>query len=139
MKKKLMASILAAAMVVSIAVGCGKTEETADAGNADSKGNAYPNELTVTFEETHTIHAIRVALNPQNIWGKRTQTFAVLIMDENGEQQTLIPESAYEFDPDRGNEVILEFETAAVTSVTLEFTANTGASGGQVAEFEIFE
>lgn len=104
-------------------------------GSADS----YPNELTVSFEETHTIHAIRVALNPDSIWGKRTQTFSVLYDNGDGENQTLIPETDYEFSPDRGNEVILEFEELPVNSVTLQFTANTGASGGQVAEFEIYE
>lgn len=104
-------------------------------GSADS----YPNELTVSFEEEHTVHAIRVALNPDSIWGKRTQTFSVLSGNTEGENQTLLPETAYEFSPDRGNEVILEFDGTSVTSVTLQFTGNTGASGGQVAEFEIYE
>lgn len=114
----------------------GKTEGASYwEGSADS----YPNELTVSFEEAHTIRAIRVALNPDSIWGKRTQTFSVFYANAEGEGNLLLPETAYEFSPDRGNEVILDFEETPVTSLTLQFTANTGALGGQVAEFEIYE
>lgn len=105
----------------------------------EGASNAYPNDLTVTFAEARNIHALRVALNPQDIWGKRIQTFSVLMTDEAGEQQILVAEADYEFNPDRGNEVILEFDETSVTSVTLEFTENTGASGGQVAEFELYQ
>lgn len=104
-------------------------------GSADS----YPNDLTVTFDSERNIHAIRVALCPDAIWGKRTQTFSVKITDGSGMERELFAENSYEFSPNRGNEVILEFEECGITSVTLHFTGNTGASGGQVAEFEIYE
>lgn len=105
----------------------------------EGKPDNYPNELTVTFAETRTIHAIRLALNPKSIWGKRIQTFAVNYTDAAGEQKQLLASADYEFDPNRGNEVILEFADTEVTSVTLVITNNTGATGGQVAEFEIYE
>ena len=38
MKKKLMASILAASMLVSMAAGCGNTEEQTDAPAAEASG-----------------------------------------------------------------------------------------------------
>lgn len=104
-------------------------------GAADS----YPNELSLTFAEPHTIHTIRIALNPDSIWGKRTQTFAIMMTDVLGEEQVLRPEQEYVFDPAYGNEVIIEVEDVELMSVTLIFTANTGASAGQVAELEVYE
>ncbi|WP_310604930.1 discoidin domain-containing protein [Anaerosporobacter sp.] len=103
-------------------------------GSADS----YPNELLVKFKEERNIHAIRVALNPASVWGKRTQSFYVTVSYDGESYETLVEEKAYDFDPDRGNEVIIEFDDIDVRAVALNFTANTGATGGQVAEFEIY-
>lgn len=100
--------------------------------------DAYPNELSVKFKEDKTIHAIRVAINPDSVWGKRTQTFSVLVTYDGEAYETLLDEKGYEFDPSTGNEVILEFEDTQVKGIMLSFTANTGATGGQVAEFEIY-
>lgn len=105
----------------------------------EAKADTYPNELSVSFEEPRTIHGIKVALNPEKIWGKRLQSFSINYTDENGETKELYPEGHYTFDPDRGNEVVFEFDDVTVMSVILIFTENTGAGGGQVAEFEIYE
>lgn len=98
----------------------------------------YPNELSVSFAEPRNIHAIKVCLNPESIWGKRIQTFSVSYLDAEGAKQELFAENHYTFDPKKGNEVVLEFEEVEVTSVILTFTDNTGATGGQVAELEIY-
>ena len=100
--------------------------------------DGYPNELSVTFKEDKTIHAIRVAINPDSVWGKRTQTFSVKVTYDGEGYETFLDEKGYEFDPSTGNEVILEFDDTQVKGVMLSFTANTGATGGQVAEFEIY-
>ena len=100
--------------------------------------DSYPNNLSVKFKETKTIHAIRVALNPDSIWGKRTQNFSILISKDGETYEPFIEEKTYEFDPDKGNETIIEFDDTEVMGVELEFTANTGAGAGQVAEFEIY-
>ena len=98
----------------------------------------YPNELSVSFAEPRNIHAIKVCLNPESIWGKRIQTFSVSYLDTEGEKKELFAEDHYIFDPKCGNEVVLEFDEVEVLSVILTFTDNTGATGGQVAELEIY-
>lgn len=111
---------------------------TGGASYWEGKKDAYPNELTVNLKELKSIHAIRLCLNPANIWSKRTQEFAVNISSDGETYTELIPKAAYEFNPDRGNEAVLEFDTVETQYVQLMFYSNTGAGGGQVAEFEIY-
>ncbi len=113
-------------------------EKTIGVSYWEGAEGTYPNELSVSFEEVQKIHAIKICLNPESIWGKRIQTFSVDYVDEAGKRQELFPEDHYTFDPKKGNEVVLEFDETDVTSVILTFTDNTGATGGQVAEFEIY-
>ncbi len=103
-------------------------------GGADN----YPNILTLRLEEASAVHAIRVALCPQKIWGKRTQEFSVEISSDGENYRELIPLAAYEFDPARGNEVILEFEEIEAEYIELKFNSNTGGAGAQVAELEVY-
>lgn len=100
--------------------------------------DSYPNILTVNLEEIKSIHTVRVCLSPMSIWGKRTQTFSVNISNDNEIFTELIPEQQYTFDPDTGNEVVLTFDTVDVKYVQLKFTENSGATGAQVAEFEVY-
>lgn len=99
----------------------------------------YPNYLTVDLDSIQTFHAIRIALNPMAIWGKRTQTIAVQISDDGENFTTLAGEKQYIFDPDTGNEVQILFDDTQARYVELVFTENSGAGGGQVAEFEIYQ
>lgn len=103
-------------------------------GAADS----YPNTLTVKLEEPSQIHAVRLCLCPQNVWAKRTQEIEISISTDGENFEVLFPKEAYEFDPDRGNEVILNFDSTEAAAVRLTFYSNTGAAGGQLAEFEIY-
>ncbi len=98
----------------------------------------YPNTLTVDLEQPSKIHAIRVALSPIAAWGKRTQTFAVKLSDDGENFKDFIDSKQYTFDPDTGNEVQLAFDEIETRYVQLVFTENSGAGGGQVAEFEIY-
>lgn len=104
----------------------------------EGKANSYPNIITMDLKKAASIHAIRICLNPQSIWGKRTQTFAVQVSSDGVSFQQLIPTKQYTFDPDTGNEVIFSFDAIETQYVQLEFTENSGAGGAQVAEFEIY-
>ncbi|MFA9380961.1 MAG: discoidin domain-containing protein [Acetanaerobacterium sp.] len=105
----------------------------------EGKQDAYPNTLTLDFEEMKKIHAIRVCINPNAIWGKRTQTFSVNVSEDGEAFTELVASAAYDFDPATGNYVIINLEAEPETQyIQLEFTANTGAAGGQVAEFEVY-
>ena len=115
-----------------------KDGKTAGVSYWEGAPDAYPNILTATFEEEKSIHAIKVCLCPQSVWGARTQTFRVEISADGEDFEELIPSKDYEFNPDTANEVVLEFDTITCKAVQLVFTANTGASGAQVAEFEIY-
>ncbi len=99
----------------------------------------YPNYLTVDLESIQQFHAIRVALSPMAIWGKRTQTFAVNLSDDGKNFKPFIDSKQYTFDPDTGNEVQLLFDDTKARYVQLVFTENSGAGGGQVAEFEVYQ
>lgn len=98
----------------------------------------YPNTLTVDLKQPSKIHVIRVALCPDPAWGKRTQTFSVQISEDGKKFTDFIDSKQYTFDPDTGNEVQLIFEDIKTRFVQLSFTENSGAGGGQVAEFEIY-
>jgi len=113
-------------------------------GNADgasyweAEGDSYPNEIVLDLLELSSIHAIKVRLNPAYIWGKRTQTFEVQVSVDGESYDILEEETIYTFDPDYGNEVLLEFEAISVQYIKLIFTDNTGANGAQVAELEVY-
>ncbi len=98
----------------------------------------YPNSLTVDLDAPTKIHTIRLTLNPLAIWGKRTQTIAVNISKDGENFTELIPSEQYTFDPALGNEVQLPFEEVEAQFVELVITENSGAGGGQIAEFEVY-
>lgn len=104
----------------------------------EAAADSYPNILTINLKEAAPVNGIRIRLCPINLWGKRTQTFAVNVSLDGESYKQLIPIEEYTFDPGRGNEAILQFDTLEVQYVQLEFTGNSGAGGAQVAEFEIY-
>ncbi|WP_406673463.1 CARDB domain-containing protein [Nonomuraea sp. N2-4H] len=101
----------------------------------------YPATLTAELGADVTLSSITLRLNPDPIWGRRTQTLAVQGRTQDGgdggDYTTLVPEATYTFDPATGNSVTIPV-TGRAADVRLRFTANTGAPGGQVAEFQIF-
>lgn len=98
----------------------------------------YPNILTVDLEENSKIHAIRLCLNPLAIWGRRTQKIAFHISLNGNDFEELVEAKEYMFDPDTGNEVQIQLEEVEARYVQLVITENTGAGGGQIAEFEVY-
>jgi hypothetical protein len=98
----------------------------------------YPNTLTVDLEVPTKLHTIRLTLNPLPIWGKRTQTVAVNVSMDGITYEELVGTKQYTFDPDTGNEVQISFAEIETRFVQLVITENSGAGGGQIAEFEIY-
>lgn len=99
----------------------------------------YPNIITVTLPETHSVHAIRLCLCPLTVWGPRTQTFSVLVSRDGENFEELIASAEYNFTPKKNNEVVIEFDRTDILAARIEFTGNTGAGGAQLAEFELYE
>ncbi|MEA5361097.1 CARDB domain-containing protein [Amycolatopsis sp., V23-08] len=100
-------------------------------------GGTYPNLLTVGLGSNADLSQVVVKLNPDASWGPRTQTIAV----EGREQAsstftTLAAAQTYSFSPSTGNTVTIPL-SGRVADVRLRVTANSGAGGGQAAEFQV--
>jgi len=105
----------------------------------EGKPNSYPNIITVDLGSICTIHTIRIALNPAKIWVRRTQTLAVYISNDGVNYIELLPYSDYVFDPRMSNIVDIKLPNPIKTRyVRLIFIKNTGATGGQIGELEIY-
>lgn len=127
-------------------ISASSTVHTFDAENAndgdlttywEGAPDAYPSTLTVDLGANADIDEVVVRLNPDPVWAARTQTFAVLGRDQDGDQfSTLVDTTGHDFDPDTDNTVRIPVNATAA-EVRLEFTGNTGAPNGQVAELEV--
>ncbi|MBL4931851.1 CARDB domain-containing protein [Clostridium paridis] len=96
----------------------------------------YPNTLTVDLGSAQSINKVVLKLNPT--WGVRTQTFSLLSSTNNSSYSTLVASNTYTFNPSSSNTVIITFTETSARYVRLNFTANSGATGGQIAEFEAY-
>ena len=100
--------------------------------------SSYPTTSTVKLGANADLTSVAVGLNPDPSWGTRTQTIAVLGREQSASAfTTLVPAQAYTFNPATGNKVTIPV-SARAADVELSITSNTGAPGGQIAEFQIF-
>ncbi|MEV6985776.1 CARDB domain-containing protein [Sphaerisporangium sp. NPDC051017] len=97
----------------------------------------YPNTLTVQLGANADINQVVVKLNPDSIWGPRTQTIQVLGREQSATAFTgLTNATQYSFNPASGNTVTIPV-TGRVADVQLKYTGNSGAPAGQAAEFQV--
>ncbi|NUR88160.1 MAG: hypothetical protein HOY71_29075, partial [Nonomuraea sp.] len=102
------------------------------------EGGAYPETLTVHLGANADLTRVVLRLNPDQVWARRTQSIQVLGREQSATGFTgLVAQATYTFDPASGNSVTIPL-AATVADVQLRFTANSGAPGGQVAEFEVY-
>ncbi len=103
------------------------------------EGSTSPAQATVQLGANADLSSVVVALNPDPIWSTRTQTIAVLGREQSASAfTTLVPAQQYTFNPaTNGNKVTIPV-TGREADVELSITSNTGAPGGQVAEFQVF-
>jgi len=105
----------------------------------EGKANSYPNIIKIDLENIYKIHTIRIALNPDRIWSKRVQTFEIKYSLDGEEYRVLVPKADYIFDPLTSNIVDIKLEKpVGVRFIQIIFYANTGATGGQIGELEIY-
>ncbi|MYW03416.1 discoidin domain-containing protein [Streptomyces sp. SID3343] len=101
------------------------------------EGGAYPNDLTVKLGSNADVSAVVVRLAPDPIWGARTQTIQVLGREQSASAfVSLAPAAVRGFDPASGNTVTIPVG-GRVADVRLRITSNSGAPGGQAAEFQV--
>jgi subtilase family serine protease len=96
----------------------------------------YPNTLTVDLGSAQSVYKVVLKLTPS--WGTRTQTLSVLSSTDNVTYSTRAASSTYTFSPSSSNTVTITFAETSARYIRLNFTANSGATGGQVAEFEAY-
>ncbi|MET9633716.1 CARDB domain-containing protein [Lentzea sp. NPDC006480] len=102
------------------------------------ESNGFPGHLTAKLGSNADVTSVVVKLNPDGVWGARTQNFEVLGRESSATAfATLKARADYRFDPASGNSVTIPV-SGRVADVRLHFYANTGAPGGQVAEFQVF-
>ena len=117
------------------------TASKANDGNTSTywEGSGYPNTLTVDLGSAMTIGSVRVKVNPNMVWNARTQTIEVWESTDNSTFNSLVAATAYNFDPNTGNQVTIDFTQLSTRYVRLTFTTNSEAPNGQAAEFEVYE
>ncbi|MER7175004.1 discoidin domain-containing protein [Streptomyces mesophilus] len=99
---------------------------------------SYPNTLTVKLGANADIEAVVVKLNPDAAWSARTQKVEVLGREQKATSFTsLVGEKEYSFSPSGNKNTVTIPVSARVADVRLQFTANSGSSAGQAAEFEV--
>ena len=130
------------------AVSAGEvTEVYASANVTDGETTTYweskgvPAEITIDLAGTYSVQTVAVRLNPAPIWEARTQRFEILTSTDGENFTVAVPDASYEFTPDTGNMVRVDFKAAQAGFVRLVFSANTSArtNGAQAAEICIFE
>ncbi|MFI5661237.1 discoidin domain-containing protein [Streptomyces sp. NPDC051684] len=98
---------------------------------------SYPNTLTVKLGANADVSSLALKLSPDAAWSARTQRIEVLGREQQASEFTRLAEpKEYRFDPAGGNKVTVPL-TARVADVRLVFTANSGGSAGQLAEFQV--
>ncbi|MHB9862876.1 discoidin domain-containing protein [Streptomyces sp. YIM S03343] len=103
----------------------------------ESASGAYPATLTTRLGANADLSQVVVKLNPDAVWSTRTQNIQVLGRDQDATAFTsLAAAKDYTFNPSSGNTVTIPVSGAAA-DIQLKFTANSGAPGAQVAEFQV--
>ncbi|MEO3809381.1 CARDB domain-containing protein [Sphaerisporangium sp. B11E5] len=104
----------------------------------EANSGAFPNTLTVKLGANASVSSVVLKLNPDAAWGTRTQNIQVLGREQSsGTFQSLASATNHTFDPATGNTVTINV-SGSVADVQLRFASNSGAPGGQVAEFQVF-
>ncbi|MER7192835.1 CARDB domain-containing protein [Streptomyces flaveolus] len=94
--------------------------------------------LTTRLGADADLSGVVVKLNPDPIWGPRTQSIQVLGRPAGASGFTTLKNRAdYTFSPAQNKNTVTIPVSGRYADVRLEFSGNTGAGGGQVAEFEV--
>lgn len=102
----------------------------------EGASGTYPNTLTVDLGSAQSVYKAILKLNAG--WGSRTQTLSVLSSTDNVTYTPRVASATYTFDPASSNIVTITFSETSARYIRLSFTANSGATGGQLAEFEAY-
>ncbi|CAL9372930.1 hypothetical protein SUDANB150_00889 [Streptomyces sp. enrichment culture] len=104
----------------------------------EGAAGSYPNTLTLKLGANADVDSVVLKLNPDTSWSKRTQNVQVLGRAQDASGFTsLVDAKDYVFDPASGGNSVTIPVGERTADVQLKFTSNTGATAGQVAEFQV--
>ncbi|MEV1021334.1 CARDB domain-containing protein [Streptomyces sp. NPDC050264] len=112
----------------------------ADDGSTDTywEASGQSSSLTVKLGSDADLSGVVVKLNPNAAWSTRTQTIQVLARKSGATDFTSLKDRAeYTFNPSGNQNTVTIPVTGRYADVRLQFSGNSGAGGGQVAEFEV--
>ena len=104
----------------------------------ESKG--WPAEMVINLQGTYTVSTVAVCLNPSSIWEPRIQEISVEI-SADGETYTEVAAKAnYQFDPETGNRIRIDFDSVEAAFVKVIFFKNSASrtGGAQAAEICVY-
>ena len=138
--------IAGANLAVGKPIEASSTTQTYVATNANDDDTAtyweaagHPSTLTVKLGANADVTSVVVKLNPDPIWGPRTQNFQILGRDQGATAYTeLAARADHAFDPSANQNTVTIPVSGRTSDVRLQFFANSGAPGGQVAELQVF-
>jgi hypothetical protein len=105
----------------------------------EGAARAWPGTLHVDLVTPTKITTIVLKLNPQRMWAKRTQKIEIKTGSDGQNWTTAVAETDYVFDPAaNANTVVVPINGLTVRYIQLVFSANSGATNGQIAEFEVY-
>ncbi|AWZ06834.1 MULTISPECIES: CARDB domain-containing protein [unclassified Streptomyces] len=94
--------------------------------------------LTVKLGSNADVTGIVLKLNPDPAWSHRTQGFEVLGREQSATAFTTLKARAdYSFSPGGNQNTVTVPVTGRLADVQLKFSGNSGAGGGQAAEFQV--
>ncbi|MFI2356031.1 CARDB domain-containing protein [Streptomyces anulatus] len=112
----------------------------ANDGNVKSywESNGLPADFTVKLGADADLESVVVKLDPDPIWGSRTQDIQVLGRTQDGTAFTsLRARAGYAFNPSGNQNTVTIPVDGRVADLRLKFFANTGAPGAQIAEIQV--
>ncbi|WP_197286081.1 carbohydrate-binding protein [Paenibacillus sp. FJAT-27812] len=101
----------------------------------EGAANSYPSWVRVDLGSSQTVN--QVVLKLPATWGARSQTLSVEKSSDDIAYSTVAASTAYSFSAGT-NAVTINFASASARYIKISITANTGASGGQLSELEVY-
>lgn len=105
----------------------------------EGNANEYPNMLTVDLGRPTELGELKVRLNPRRLWQDRKQTFEVQVSMDGSDFLTAVESVEYLFSSDENENSATVQVGQKGRFVRIIFTSNSEATGGQVAELEIYK
>jgi hypothetical protein len=101
----------------------------------EGAAGSYPNWLRVDLGSSQTVN--QLVLKLPSSWGARTQTLSVQTSSDDASYSTVTSSAAYVFSTGT-NTATINFTNTNARYIKVNITANTGATGGQIAELEVY-